>query len=51
VENLQTRHGIIKEFFMLVGLDEETADKDAHEMNHVVDTRTIRKLKEFIQAE
>jgi DtxR family Mn-dependent transcriptional regulator len=50
VENLQARHGIIKEFFVLVGLDEETADKDAHEMNHVVGTRTIRKLREFVQS-
>jgi len=50
VENLQARHGIIREFFMLVGLDEETADKDAHEMNHVVGTRTIRKLREFVQS-
>ena len=50
VENLQTCHGIIKEFFVLVGIDEETADKDAHEMNHVVGTRTIRKLREFVQS-
>ena len=50
VERLQTRHGIIKEFSVLVGLDEETADKDAHEMNHVVGTRTIQKLREFVQS-
>jgi DtxR family Mn-dependent transcriptional regulator len=50
VENLQARHGIIKEFFMLAGLDEETADNDAHEMNHVVSARTIRRLREFVQS-
>jgi DtxR family Mn-dependent transcriptional regulator len=38
------RHGILKEFFMMLGVSEETADLDACEVEHSIHPETMRRL-------
>jgi len=42
------RHCIIKEFLLLHGVNEEDADADACEMEHVVSDATFEAIKSFV---
>lgn len=42
------RHGILKHFFMMLGIDEETADLDACEVEHSIHPVTLSKLNRFL---
>ena len=48
-EIISGRHQLIKDFLMLLGLDEEVAEKDACLMEHVMDVSTLNKFKKFIE--
>jgi Mn-dependent DtxR family transcriptional regulator len=46
--NIRNRHGLLAEFFMIIGVDEETANNDAEGIEHHLHPETIKKLEEFI---
>ena len=46
--NIRNRHGLLAEFFMMIGVDEETANNDAEGIEHHLHPETMRKLEEFI---
>jgi Mn-dependent DtxR family transcriptional regulator len=46
--NIRNRHGLLAEFFMMIGIDEETANNDAEGIEHHLHSETMRKLEEFI---
>jgi len=48
-ERLHERHRVLKEFLVLVGVNEEIADKDACEMEHVLHPETLEKLTKFVE--
>ncbi len=45
---LSEKHEVLKEFFIILGLDEELADEDACKIEHVVRRETMEKLTEFV---
>jgi Mn-dependent DtxR family transcriptional regulator len=47
-QNIRSRHGLLAEFFRIIGVDEESANNDAEGIEHHLHTETIRKLEEFI---
>ncbi|MDZ7722790.1 MAG: metal-dependent transcriptional regulator [candidate division KSB1 bacterium] len=49
-EHLETRHQTIKNMLVKVlDLDEETADHDACELEHVISSKTLNKINQFLQ--
>lgn len=46
--NIRNRHGLLAEFFMIIGIDEETANSDAEGIEHHLHPETMKKLEEFI---
>ncbi len=48
-ERLEERHLALKELLLYIGVSEETADRDACEMEHILSTETIEKVKEFMR--
>ena len=46
--NIRNRHGLLAEFFMIIGIDEETANNDAEGIEHHLHPETMKKLEEFI---
>jgi Mn-dependent DtxR family transcriptional regulator len=47
-QNIRNRHGLLAEFFMIIGVDEETANNDAEGIEHHLHPETMKKLEEFI---
>lgn len=45
--NIRNRHGLLAEFFMIIGIDEETANNDAEGIEHHLHPETMKKLEEF----
>jgi DtxR family Mn-dependent transcriptional regulator len=48
-QTLQCRHDTLKWFFNMLGIDEQIAEKDACEIEHIADPETIAKLTEFVE--
>ncbi len=48
-EIVSCRHQLLKDFLILLGLDDEIAEKDACSMEHVMDVSTIYKLRKFVE--
>ncbi|HOI40107.1 MAG TPA: metal-dependent transcriptional regulator [Methanobacterium sp.] len=48
-EIVSYRHQLLKDFLILLGVDEEVAEKDACSMEHVMDVSTLRKFKKFVE--
>ena len=48
--NIRNRHGLLAEFFKIIGVDEEIANNDAEGIEHHLHTQTIKKLEEFIRG-
>ena len=46
--NIRNRHGLLAEFFKIIGVDEETANNDAEGIEHHLHPETMKKLEEFI---
>lgn len=46
--NIRNRHDLLAEFFMIIGIDEETANNDAEGIEHHLHPETMKKLEEFI---
>jgi DtxR family Mn-dependent transcriptional regulator len=43
------KHGILKDFFMMLGVKEETADLDACEVEHSIHPETMRRLSSILK--
>ncbi len=47
--NIQERHGLLAEFLKIIGVDEDTANKDAEGIEHHLQPKTLEKLEHFIE--
>ncbi len=47
-ENIRNKHGLLAEFFISIGVDQESANNDAEGIEHHLHPQTIKKLKEFM---
>ena len=47
-QRLEKAHRTLKWFFCLLGIDEEIADADACEFEHIAHPKTVEKLTEFV---
>ena len=48
-ENIHEKHGLLSEFFKMIGVDEEVANIDAEGIEHHLHPLTLKKLREFIR--
>ena len=48
-EHLDSAHKTIKWFFCMIGIDEEIADDDACEFEHIANPETVEKLTQFVE--
>jgi DtxR family Mn-dependent transcriptional regulator len=46
-ESVTHKHAVVKEFLDMLGIDNETIDVEACEMEHILSNSTINKLDEF----
>lgn len=44
------KHCIIKNFLVILGVDDKTAEEDACQMEHVISSKTFDKIKKFVKA-
>ena len=49
-KNIRERHGLLAEFLQIIGVDEDTANKDAEGMEHHLQPKTLGKLEHFIKG-
>jgi Mn-dependent DtxR family transcriptional regulator len=47
-ENIREKHGLLSEFFKMIGVDEDIANIDAEGIEHHLHPQTLKKLREFI---
>ena len=47
-ENIRQKHGILLEFFEILGISHETANQDAEGIEHYLNPKTIKRLRKFI---
>ncbi len=45
---VRQKHGILLEFFEILGIEHETANQDAEGIEHHLNPKTIKKLRKFI---
>jgi DtxR family Mn-dependent transcriptional regulator len=48
-QELMQRHRTLAEFFEIIGIDKETAEVDACQIEHHVTAKTVEKLKKFVE--
>ena len=46
---LSKKHKAIREFLIILGIDEEIADKDACEIEHVITAETMDRITKFVE--
>ncbi len=46
-ENIHEKHGLLSEFFKMIGVDEDVANIDAEGIEHHLHPQTMKKLREF----
>ena len=46
-ENIHEKHGLLSEFFKMIGVDEDVANIDAEGLEHHLHPQTLKKLREF----
>jgi len=46
---LSEKHKTLREFLIILGIDEETADKEACKIEHVVERETMDRLTKFVK--
>lgn len=49
-ERIYERHKLLTDFFVMIGVPEETAADDACKVEHDLSDETFRKLKEYVKA-
>jgi len=45
---VRQKHGILLEFFMMLGIDYDAANQDAEGMEHHLNPKTIKQLRKFV---
>lgn len=48
-ETLEKRHQAFKKFLIMIGVSEENADRDACEIEHIINRETAEKLVKFVE--
>jgi Mn-dependent DtxR family transcriptional regulator len=48
-KNIRERHGLLAEFLKIIGVDEDTANKDAEGIEHHLQPKTLGRLENFIK--
>ena len=48
-KNIHDRHGVLAEFLRMIGVDEDTANRDAEGIEHHLHPETLKELEEFIR--
>jgi Mn-dependent DtxR family transcriptional regulator len=48
-KSIRKRHGLLAEFLKIIGVDEDTANKDAEGIEHHLQPKTLGKLENFIK--
>ena len=48
-KNMHDRHGILADFLKMIGVNEDTANRDAEGIEHHLHPETLKKLEEFIR--
>jgi Mn-dependent DtxR family transcriptional regulator len=48
-KNMHDRHGVLADFLKMIGVDEDTANRDAEGIEHHLHSETLKKLEEFIR--
>ncbi len=46
--DLMGKHRVLRDFFLIIGIDERTADEDACNIEHVVQPRTMERLMQLV---
>ncbi len=49
-KNIRNRHGLLAEFFKMIGVDEESANSDAEGIEHHLHPETIKRLEDFMNV-
>jgi DtxR family manganese transport transcriptional regulator len=49
-KQIRTRHSTVYEFLLLLGVDENTANKDAEGIEHYLTSLTLTKLERFVHS-
>ncbi len=49
-QGMRQRHDILTEFLIMLGVDEETAHRDAEGIEHYLEPKTLEKLESFVKA-
>lgn len=49
-QNIRNRHGLLAEFFKMIGVDEESANSDAEGIEHHLHPETIKRLEDFVNV-
>jgi Mn-dependent DtxR family transcriptional regulator len=49
-QNIRNRHGLLAEFFKMIGVDEESANSDAEGIEHHLHPETIKRLEDFMNV-
>lgn len=47
-KGIRERHGLLAEFLKIIGVDEDTANKDAEGIEHYLQPKTLVKLEQFL---
>jgi Mn-dependent DtxR family transcriptional regulator len=48
-KSIRERHGLLADFFKMIGVDEDSANKDAEGIEHYLHPETLKKLEEFVK--
>jgi Mn-dependent DtxR family transcriptional regulator len=46
---IRQRHGILAEFLIMLGVDEEAAHRDAEGIEHYLEPKTLERLERFVR--
>ncbi len=47
-DNIRQKHGVLLEFFEILGIGYETANQDAEGIEHYLNPKTIKQLRKFV---
>ena len=47
---IRKRHGILAEFFKMIGVQDDIANEDAEGIEHHLHSETLKKLEDFVRS-
>jgi Mn-dependent DtxR family transcriptional regulator len=48
-KSIRKRHGILAEFFKMIGVQNDVANEDAEGIEHHLHSETLKKLEDFVR--